>query len=194
MAEDDKNIIELGKIIDKSEDDFENKLTYITAGALGLSFAFIEKIVNIESSIYKWILISGWSFLSITLLINLVSHLLSKRVAYNLMNDLEILDKDDLDKVNDFNNKVLFKNSITEKINYFTVGFLIMGILSIVLFSAINILKDEKDTKRSNSHQIEVFRNNDNINVKYYDFSLQINDTNLIIKKNGQNTKKNILK
>jgi hypothetical protein len=39
------------RIKEKSEDDFEKLLTYISAGALGLSITLIEKLVLLNSAI-----------------------------------------------------------------------------------------------------------------------------------------------
>ena len=65
-------------LISKSEEEFEKKLTYIGAGALLLSLTFIDKIISLESSYYIGFLISGWATLTLSLLSNLMSHLLAK--------------------------------------------------------------------------------------------------------------------
>jgi hypothetical protein len=67
----------LAKIKEKSEDDYEKNIVYISAGTLVLSLTFIEKIVNLKDSSVIWVLISSWCFLAVTLLFNLVSHQLS---------------------------------------------------------------------------------------------------------------------
>ncbi len=39
------------EVIGKTEDYFEEKLTYISAGALGLTLTFIEKIIPLTDSV-----------------------------------------------------------------------------------------------------------------------------------------------
>ncbi len=53
--------LELKETFHKSQDIFEKQLSYISAGALGLSVGFIKHIVNpIKDSSHKWMLLSGW--------------------------------------------------------------------------------------------------------------------------------------
>src|SRR5688500_4917696 len=65
-------------IMGKSQDDFEKQLSFISAGALGLSLIFTEKIVkDISKADLKCLLVAGWILLAVTLFINLISHLLA---------------------------------------------------------------------------------------------------------------------
>ena len=75
----DKNELDLiEEVITKSEDDFEKKITYIGAGALLLSLTLLDKIIKFEVSSGIGYLIAGWIVLIISLLTNLLSHLVSK--------------------------------------------------------------------------------------------------------------------
>lgn len=65
-------------IIANSEAEFEKKITYISAGALLLSLTLLEKIISLENSTYLGLIIAGWIILVLTLIINLVSHLIAK--------------------------------------------------------------------------------------------------------------------
>lgn len=67
----------LDKVIEKSEDDFEKQLIFIASGALGISFAFIEKIVPLNTSVYFLVLALSWISLTLALCVNLFSHYLS---------------------------------------------------------------------------------------------------------------------
>lgn len=140
MEVENKNENIIQKVIDKSEDDFENKLTYIAAGALGISFAFIEKIVCIQNSSLKWSLIFGWILLCLTLLLNLFSHLISRRYAYKTQSELDVLNKDDIEDIESFNKKVKNRNLCIETLDFFSSAILILGIGFIVLFTSNNIL------------------------------------------------------
>lgn len=186
MEDEEKNKTAIDRTIYKSEDDFENKLTYITAGALGLSFGFIEKIVNIESSTYKWLLVCGWIFLCGTLLINLISHFVSKKISYKIQDDLDELDKDDKEKVIEFNKNVTRLNSRIDLINYFSAGFLVIGITLIITYASINISKVHILNKKQSIDNTKLQIDSATIDIKYQDFSLQINDTIFKLEKHGK--------
>ena len=55
----DKDRDAFQKAIENSENDFEKNLTYISAGALGLSLAFIEKIVKLENADHSAFLVKS---------------------------------------------------------------------------------------------------------------------------------------
>jgi len=123
------------EIISKSEDEFEKKISYIGAGALLLSLTFLEKIINLESSHYVWILVLGWLSLTSTLLINLISHMISK--IHLRKSQAEIEKKIDYEQRKQ-NHKIRVKK--IEAINWFSVGTLIFGIICIILFSSLNAI------------------------------------------------------
>lgn len=60
ITEDQYN--ELRVIKEKSEDDYEKNLVYISSGTLVLSLTFIEKIVPLQGSTVVWFLIASWIF------------------------------------------------------------------------------------------------------------------------------------
>lgn len=122
----------LKKVKEKSEDDFEKNITYISAGALGVSMTFIEKIVNLPKAIQLWLLVTAWGFLTLTLLINLLSHYLS-----SFFHDKTI---DDLDNENsNINKNIDSRNKRLRKINIGTIITLISGIILLIIFLSINI-------------------------------------------------------
>lgn len=126
----------------KSEDDFEKNLTYISAGALGLSLTFIEKIITIDSSSHKWFLILGWILLGLTLSINLISHLISS--YYNRISQ-EDFDK----KAKNLGEIIDRRNLKLSIINWSTVVLLISGVFSIIIFTSINITTMAKQKQQS---------------------------------------------
>jgi len=119
----------LSDTVSKSQDDFEKQLSFISAGALGLSMLFIEKIVPLKTAGYKWLLISGWICLVLTLFGNLVSHFLSAQ--YNHKTLIEYQEGHET------------RHSERTKwitwLNIGTILMLVLGILSILIFLAINI-------------------------------------------------------
>jgi hypothetical protein len=123
----------------KSEDDFEKNLTYISAGALGLSLTFIEKIVVINSSTIIWTLIIGWVLLGLTLTLNLISHLIS---SYYSRKSQEEFDND----CKNLNKNIDLRNQRISIINWSTVILLILGIFFIIIFTSQNISNMAKNT------------------------------------------------
>jgi uncharacterized membrane protein len=124
----------------KSEDDFEKSLTLISAGSLGLSMAFIEKIVTIDDSTNVWTLITGWVFLALTLFLNLISHLISSYYSRISQEEFDAKHKD-------LNKNIDKRNKNITRINWLTVILLIIGISFIVIFASINISKMAKDNQ-----------------------------------------------
>jgi hypothetical protein len=51
----DRNILQ--RIKEKSEDDFERNITYISAGALAISLTFLERIVPVKESVQTYLVI-----------------------------------------------------------------------------------------------------------------------------------------
>jgi hypothetical protein len=116
----DRNREILQKIKEKSDDDFEKNITFISAGALGISMTFIEKIVNLPKAIHLWIIITAWGFLTLTLLANLLSHYLSS--CYHL----KAIEEYDA------------RNKKITRLNLSTIFTLILGIILLIIFLSIN--------------------------------------------------------
>lgn len=135
MSENNEHWVQLQNAITISEAEFEKKLTYISSGSLILSLTFIEKIINIEKSIGVWLLISGWGLLCLTLIVNLFSHLVAKKHIRSAQKDIynELEFKEKVKKIEKNNNKI-------EALNVSTLIFLVLGILSIIIFVSINTL------------------------------------------------------
>lgn len=116
----------------KSQDDFEKQLSYISAGALGVSMFFIEKVVkDISHAQCKWILIVSWSLLGFTLVGNLLSHFFC--ISFNYKT-IEEIDSDAYDSI-----KAAKRNTYVKVINTSTVFSLVVGIIFLILFTAINL-------------------------------------------------------
>ena len=119
----------LQEIKDKSEDDYEKNITYISAGALGVSITFLSEIIDVNRAEYILLIITSWIFFAITLISNLCSHLYSSYIM-----DLSMDDEDDQAMAN-------WKRR-TRKIriwNIFNVVLLMFGITLFVIFVSLNI-------------------------------------------------------
>ncbi|WP_461449102.1 hypothetical protein [Mucilaginibacter sp.] len=130
---------ELVKTLEKSQDSFERQLSYIAAGGLGLSMIFIEKIVkNLNQAECKWILVVSWLLLALTLVVNLISHLLAAKSVYKTMEEINN---------NEFESeKSLKRDRFISKLNICSVGTLLLGVLSLILFVTINLYSMKNDT------------------------------------------------
>lgn len=139
------------RMIEKSGDDFERNLTYISAGSLGLSLTFIEKIVKIEDSNYRLCLILGWIFLALTLFVNLISHLISRNLGEKSNEDLDkiIVGSEDYESKMDMINKIKRRNKLINWINYATMALLIVGISLIIIFISLNVMNKTSEVKTS---------------------------------------------
>ena len=134
-------------IINKSEDDFEKNIVYLSAGGLTLSLLFIEKIIPIDGNvIIFWSLCLSWILLGLSLLVNLVSHLVSAKIC-----KIGISDKNNETMSPDI--KIKRKKNraiITDSINYFNVALLGVGIIFMVIFVGINLTNKIEMMKKKN--------------------------------------------
>jgi ABC-type transport system involved in multi-copper enzyme maturation permease subunit len=132
----------LQRVKEKSDDDFEKNITYISAGALGLSMTFIEKIVNLPKAIHFWILITAWGLLTLTLLANLLSHYLSSYYHEKTTDEFDDENPDILQNIDKRNKRL-------RQINVGTVISLILGIIFLIIFSSINLYQMSDKNQKS---------------------------------------------
>lgn len=127
--------MELKELFHKSQDTFEKQLSFISAGALALSVGFIKDIVHpIKTSTNKWMLLLGWGLLILTLLLNLVSHLLAGQFAKKGARETQDIENTyDPQKINQRARRM-------ELLNWITVAFLAGGIIFIVLYITLNAI------------------------------------------------------
>lgn len=116
----------------KSQDDFEKQLSFISAGALGLSMLLIDKVVsNFQNAQYKSILIWSWGLFGATLIINLFSHLLVVRYNYQTVREIQE-GKYDQQKAGGRNYKIRI-------VNVLSIVTLLFGIVLLIIFISTNI-------------------------------------------------------
>jgi hypothetical protein len=122
--------------------------------------------------------------------VNLFSHIIAKRNAYKIKDELDELDKSDTSKVNNFNNRVKRRNNTIDILNSFSIISLFGGISLIVLFASLNILQESKETETKECLKNELFIDSTNISLKLKDYNFLLNDTILKIEKNGKKNNK----
>lgn len=123
---------ELVRILEKSNDAFEKQLSYISSGAIGVSMLLVERLfANLSAPTHKWLLTTGWIVLAITLLINLISHLISFRSNFKTI--------EEIDSETYQQGKAKRRNGIIIIVNWLSAILLFLGIILIVVFISINI-------------------------------------------------------
>ncbi|QZE15132.1 hypothetical protein K4L44_04690 [Halosquirtibacter laminarini] len=79
------HIEQLKSHMEKSQELFEKKQTYISAGALAISLTLTDKILKFSTCDFKWIIIAGWVMLALSLVLNLVSHFVVGEISSSLL-------------------------------------------------------------------------------------------------------------
>jgi hypothetical protein len=143
-----KNRELLTKIKDASEQHFEKNLVYITSGTLVLSMTFIEKIAPLKNAMGIPALIIGWVFLTISLMINLLSH---RTAARNSRNRTRELDDEVDEKI--IQAHIDADNVKMDKINDRTVNSMILGIAALVVYCSINAFQMSKQYEDKDGHK-----------------------------------------
>jgi hypothetical protein len=119
------------EIKNKSDDDYEKNVTFISSGTLLLSITFIEKIISINKSNAIWTLILSWIFLCLTLVVNLFSHQLSSWYHEKSIDEYDY----------DITNKIVKeRNKEIRYINWGTTFSLILGMIFLIIFCSINAI------------------------------------------------------
>lgn len=135
-------------VANKSEDEFEKRLLYIAAGALGLSFSFITDIVSLNESKFKWLLIAGWGFLTTCILINLLSHIWTKHCANKIIDTIDDQIRNNRINCDKIAPRVDSMNVSIKWINTSTVVALFLGIAQILTFATINIYQIDNNKQK----------------------------------------------
>jgi hypothetical protein len=117
----------------KTAQQFDKIITTLAAGALALSITFIYQIAPQPKSYSKYFLIGAWISFCFSLLSTLISFLTSQAACRE---QRDILDKDMSGKNN---NKPNNAASWTNRLNYFSIGFFIFGVIFLIVFSTINL-------------------------------------------------------
>lgn len=122
----------LEKTLDKSQDDFEKQLIYVSGGALSISMFFIEKVIkDLHGASHKWLLITSWFLFGVTLFVNLIFHYLAGKSVYKTLSEIN----------NNKYNRSRFekRNKTIDRINVSTLFSLGLGTLLLILFLTINL-------------------------------------------------------
>lgn len=142
----------LQELIYKCEGEFEKKVIYIASGALGLSFAFISDIVDLDASIFLAFLMIGWVLLVICVCLNLYSQLISKRYASKTIDDIDKENNENIFNSTEIRKLMIKRNWCTNIINHSTTWIMLLGITFILAFAFINIWQSIANTDAKQHH------------------------------------------
>ncbi len=122
----------LTEVYFKSQEEFEKKLSFISASGFGASIFLIENVVGkLSDSSNKGVLFTSWIMLGGTLLLNLFSHMVSANTSWATLND--ILN-------NRYDGKIALERQHSVKVlNYCCIVLLCLGLILLILFFTLNI-------------------------------------------------------
>jgi hypothetical protein len=138
MAERNEYTKEQYAALTYSNEQFDKNVTFIASGALGISFAFIEKIVKLENAHCKCWLIVSWYIFAIVIFISLLTHFIS--ILANRWSIENRCDEDSSDKEKkeyDFIAKCW--NYSIRGLNILMLGGLLIGMIYLISFIKDNI-------------------------------------------------------
>lgn len=136
---------DVANVIRRSEQSYDKSLLYLTAGALGLSIAFIKNVVGANVIQYKWFLISAWTTWGLSLLSILASYRTSRKSHWIVLDQLkEGYTGDQWGGI---------YNKITDYLNCATGVLFTAGVALMILFASFNLegRNMNTDQERDNS-------------------------------------------
>ena len=112
MSDKDEYLSTLYKAYDYCVIQYEKNILYLSSGALGVSMAFIEKIVPLQTAISTCYLITSWYLLATTMLISLLSTFLSFRAIAKHIKNYSPDNKDNEERRQRLNRILRFLNLV----------------------------------------------------------------------------------
>jgi|GEM_PF-2129401 len=141
IYEDSKGFIELyNKRQEEQDKTFDKWIMSLAAGSFGLSFAFMEKIVNIKNADYIELILIGWASFLVILIIGFCGFVVSS-IVHSLMakEEADILALKYKGIETEFKNRGIYFNA-TRVIGYVQILLFTGGSLCLLLFIGKNLL------------------------------------------------------
>lgn len=127
---------------DYGQVEFDKNILYISSSALGLTIAFIDKIVKLDEALGTWFLWIGWVLLGSTILLYVLSHLISAIIQINLIKKVKSLDATGYPQVSEhpeINSKIVFGTRLILGTNLVLYLGMASGIFFIMKFLFHNL-------------------------------------------------------
>jgi hypothetical protein len=114
-----------------SNSQFDKNVLFIASGALGISFAFIEKIIpDLKAAVCSKLLILSWYFFAGVIFISLVAHFISiLNIRWSIIHD----------GCKNFDKKSNCRNNVVRSFNILMILGLFAGIICLIQFIKFNI-------------------------------------------------------
>jgi hypothetical protein len=132
MSKNDNYTNEQYQALKYSNEQFDKNVLFIASGALGISFAFIEKIVNLKVAQCKALLICSWYLFAGVIFISLFAHFISI-----MINRWAITNNPDNNKY--YNRNTCIFNWSVRLLNISMIVGLLIGIILLIHFINLNI-------------------------------------------------------
>jgi hypothetical protein len=129
----DKYTEEQYQALKYSYEQFDKNVLFIASGALGISFAFIEKIIpNLKQATVKCLLIDSWYCFAGVIFMCLVAHFVSSQaISWAIRNNPSVNKH--------YNRTRSILNWIIRILNISMIIGLLVGIISLIRFINLNI-------------------------------------------------------
>lgn len=126
LKEFEKELVELHT---KSYENYDKKLSFLSASSIGFSMVFIKDIVgNISCCNAKWLLITSWILLTIVLITNLFSHTYTAKLHNATLTEIRS-GKYNQDNATERNKRIDLFNFIINVLFSLGIGFLMLFVI-----------------------------------------------------------------
>jgi hypothetical protein len=136
---DDTLLAEKYKAFSYGAQEFDKSIRYIASGALGISFAFIEKIVKLDAfTRHKELLYHAWYLFTAVILLSMIAYYVIQEInRWAIEHHVDASDSITLKKA--YEKKANRFNWLMRLINYSMVLMLIIGLLNLIGFVEWNL-------------------------------------------------------
>lgn len=138
MSDNDEYQKEQYAALKYSNEQFDKSLGFIASGSLGISFAFIEKIVNLHTAQNKQFLFSSWYIFSSVIFLSLITHFVS--ILANRWSIVNVCNENSTpEEVRDYNFTRKVWNTIIRASNVIMIVGIFVGMLFLISFIQHNL-------------------------------------------------------
>lgn len=120
---------------------FDSWILKLCAGSFAVSFAFVEKIINLTAAQWKLALLFSWLSFGLCLIVSVSGFLISEKV---LLKQFHNEWKKYSDKINGIRDKIYtnrFYTTVSQLIDYLSVSLFFSGVLCQIIFIFKNLRK-----------------------------------------------------
>jgi len=128
-------------------EEFDKQVVYLSGGGLVLTIGFVKDIVKLSATAYLPFLLLSWILFAATLLINLWSHKASAASTDPLITQVRYLKEchlegvePDKERITNLETETARKRKLVSWLNAACVWLSVLGVLSFIVFTAINVI------------------------------------------------------